>query len=185
MKNAYSGRGFDANIGAIFTPNGIVTFLLWIAIFALMVVASQPVLTTVGGWISQVSDKTPLLGPIVTGLGSLWFIGKPLAGLVLFFFEFLGTIGAFAIYVLINLCEIGLYGNSTVRLGCFLFDGFISSLSVVIYGDGIQSLVNDFPDLDPELWDWNGLGLWVLCLFGVELVHAALKGFNINLGAKR
>jgi hypothetical protein len=29
------------------------------------------------------------------------------------------------------------------------------------------------------------LGLWVLCLFGVELVHAALKGFSINLGAKR
>jgi hypothetical protein len=185
VKSANSGRDFQANLGSTFTLDNIVVFLVWIAISALMVVASQPWLTTVGAWITQVSDKTPLVGPIVGFLSGIWFIGKPLAGLVLFLFEFLGTIGAFAIYVLVNLCEIGVFGNSKHRLGCFVFDGFISSLSVVFYGEGIQSLVNDFPDLDPDLWQWNGLGLFVLCLFGVEIVHAFIKdGCKINLGTK-
>lgn len=185
MKSAGFQEGPRAGRNAQFTPDKIVIGLLWIAIFALMVVASQPWLTTVGGWISQVSDKTPLVGPLVGFVSGIWFVGKPLAGLLLFFFEFLGTIGAFAIYVLVNLCEIGVFGNSKVRFGCFVFDGFINSLSVVFYGEGIQSIVNDFPDLDPEMWKWDGLGLFVLGLFGVEVVHAVLKsGLNINLGSK-
>jgi hypothetical protein len=170
----------------VYKPANWVVAILWVAVFALMVVASRPWLVTVGDWIRLGSGNTPLIGFFVTFVSKIWFIGPGLAGLLLLVFEFLGVIGALASYVLVNLCEVGFIGNPTLRLWCFVFDGLVSSLSVVFYGDGIPSLVNDFPTLDADLWNWNGLALWLLTMFGVEAVWAALRILlGIDLGAKK
>jgi hypothetical protein len=137
-------------------------------------------------WIGQGSTGTPVIGFLVGLVSNIWFVGPGLAGLLLFVFEFLGVLGALAIYILVNLCEVGYIGTPTLRMWCFVFDGFITSLSVVVYGTGIGSIVSDFPDLDPEMWNWNGLALWFLTLFGVECVWTALRVLlNIDLGAKK
>jgi hypothetical protein len=132
-------------------------------------------MTAVSAWIGAAAHNNPLIAPILDFVAMVPFVGKPIAGLIVLVSQHLGAIGALGSYALINLCEIGLIGGSRAMAVSFAIDAVVSLLSVTVYGSGVNDLISDFPAWDPDLWSINGLALFALTLFGVDLAYPVLK----------
>ena len=157
--------------------------MLWFGLAAILFVASKPWMVAVSGWIGSAAQNNPLIAPVLDLVALVPFLGKPIAGLLVVVCQHLGAIGAMGSYALINLCEIGLIGGPRAMAIAFGIDGIVSLLSVTIYGTGINDLISDFPSWDPDLWSVNGLALFALTLFGVDLAYPVLK--SLFPGKKR
>ena len=152
-----------------------VSFFSWIAIGAIVLVCSQPILNAVSEWVETAAAGFPILEQLISLISVIPWFGEGAAVLLLVILKHAGVIAALAIYILINFTQIGLVGGPRERAIAYGIELGICLLSIPIYGSGFSDLVADFPDLDGELLNWFEVWKLFFSLFGPELAYGFLS----------
>jgi hypothetical protein len=83
----------------------VAKFLLIAGIAAMLVLNSQPWLIVGSGFFQGAIVRIPLVQPILDGIASVWFIGKPIAGLIIVAIKNGSDLGCLLLCALANLAE--------------------------------------------------------------------------------
>lgn len=86
-------------------PFAIIRFLLVSGVVALIILNVQPWYRVTGPFFATAVQHVPLLTPLIDAIASIWWIGKPLAGLIILLCEKGVDLGVLLLCALVNLAE--------------------------------------------------------------------------------
>lgn len=86
-------------------PLSIAKFLLVSGIAAMLVLNCQPWVIVCAGFFQGAIVRVPLVEPFIDGVASVWFVGKPIAGLLLLALKNGADLGCLLLCALANLSE--------------------------------------------------------------------------------
>jgi hypothetical protein len=83
----------------------IAKFLLIAGIVAMLILNCQPWIIVGGGFFQGAIVRIPFVQPIIDGVASIWFVGKPIAGLIIVAIRNGSDLGCLLLCALANLSE--------------------------------------------------------------------------------
>jgi hypothetical protein len=87
-------------------PVWLTKFLLIAGMMMLLVLSVQPWIIVTGPFFNRSIVAVPLVRPLIDGIASIWFVGKPIAGLLLILMREGEGVGALLLCALANLSQV-------------------------------------------------------------------------------